>query len=215
MKKLSFSLSILFIVFTVLPSSAQIRLGVIGGLNLANFDIDPSIEGAEFKNRSAFGFGGVFDYGLNGSISFHVEPMYLQKGSKAMLKAAGIEARDYEFKLAYIELPVMLKYSFGLENIKPYIMIGPTVSYLLSSKVTVTKGDDSIEEDRKDKTKNIDFGLGFGGGVSISMGNNSIFVEARYAPGLTNINDDPNDPDTEIKTKGIQIFAGITFPIGK
>lgn len=58
----------------------------------------------------------------------------------------------------------------------------------------------------------LDLGLGFGGGVSMPMGNNTIFIEARYSLGLTDINDDDFD-DTKIKTKGFQIFAGITFPL--
>ena len=70
------------------------------------------------------------------------------------------------------------------------------------------------EDDIKDDVKNIDFGLAFGGGVSLPMGNKTVFVEGRYSLGLTDINDD-SDPDADkIKTKGIQIMAGITFPLG-
>lgn len=50
------------------------------------------------------------------------------------------------------------------------------------------------------------------------MSNNSIFLEARYTLGLINIFDNPDEqdnPDAELKTKGIQIFAGITFAMGK
>jgi len=73
--------------------------------------------------------------------------------------------------------------------------------------------DDMEEQDIKDDIKSIDFGLAFGGGVSLPMGNNTVFVEGRYSLGLSDINDDSSD-DTEIKTKGIQIMAGITFPLG-
>ena len=103
----------------------------------------------------------------------------------------------------------MLKFAFGSSDTKPYVMAGPTVGYLLSAKVKDPDG----EEDIKDDIKNIDFGLAFGGGVSLPMGNNTFFVEGRYSLGLSDINDDPND-DTKIKTKGIQIMAGITFPLG-
>jgi len=43
-------------------------------------------------------------------------------------------------------------------------------------------------------------------------------VMLKYAFGLINIfvkPDDPGSPDAELKTKGIQIFAGFTFPLGK
>ncbi len=108
----------------------------------------------------------------------------------------------------------MLKYAFGTGDTKPYIMAGPTIGFNLSAKQKITLGSDSDEEDIKDDISSTDFGLGFGGGVNFHTGNNSIFVEVRYNIGLTNINDDSDDPDTEIKTKGIKIFAGIIFPLG-
>ena len=45
------------------------------------------------------------------------------------------------------------------------------------------------DQDIKDTSKDIDFSLGFGGGVSFPFGNNSFFVEGRYFLGLDNIND--------------------------
>jgi hypothetical protein len=50
--------------------------------------------------------------------------------------------------------------------------------------------------------------------VSFPAGNNAIFVEGRYALGLINLNNDLEDHDTTIKSKGIQFMAGITFPLG-
>ena len=209
MKKMSVFLVVLLALCMVLPAKAQVNLGVLGGLNIANVSVDPLEEGLDLSSRTAFGFGGVLDFGLNESVALHLEPMYLQKGTKAV--ADGV---DIEFKVDYLEVPVMFKYAFGTSETKPYIMVGPTIGFNLNAKMKVSAGGFSDEEDIKDEIKSIDFGLGFGAGVSLAMGNNSIFVEARYAIGLTNINDDPDDPDTDIKTKGIQIFAGITFPLG-
>ena len=211
MKKMSVFLVVLLALCMVLPASAQMNLGVLGGLNLANLSWDPEMEGLDLSNLIVFGIGGVLDYNLNESVAFHLEPMYLLKGCKGEGEVYDIKV---EVKLAYLEVPVMLKYSFVANDIKPYIMAGPTIGLNLSAKQKITASGVSVEEDVKDDAKNIDFGLGFGAGVSLPMGNNSIFVEARYALGLTNINDDPDDPDTNVKTKGIQIFAGITFPLG-
>ncbi len=208
MKNMVIFLVVFLTVFTVLPASAQVNLGVLGGLNLASCDVDP-LEEMEISNLTAFGFGCVLDYSLNEFITLHLEPMYLQKGTKG-----DWEMFELEFKLAYIEIPVMLKYAFGTSEIKPYVIAGPTIGYLLSGTMKMSGDGYSEEEDIEDETKSLDFGLCFGAGVSVPMSNNSIFLEARYALGLTNINDDPDDPDTDVKTKGIQIFAGITFPIG-
>lgn len=203
MKKMSMLLVLSFMLCMVLPASAQMDVGVLGGLNLANLSVDPGI-GADLKTRTGFGFGGVLGIGLGEMFSLEFEPMFLQKGAKA--EAGGT---DGKIKADYLEVPVMLKVPFGQGNVKPYVMAGPQVGYLLSAKVEAG----GQEQDIKDDVKSIDFGVAFGAGVGIPAGNNTVFIEGRYALGLTDVNDDSNDP-TEIKTKGIQIFAGITFPLG-
>ena len=220
MKKMTVSLLVLLALCMALPASAQVNLGVLGGLNLANLDVDPEPETWKKKsNRTAFGFGGVLDYSLNESIALRLEPMYLQKGAIIEDTGEGNMIYEIEWKGAYLEIPMLVKYSFGASDIKPYIIAGPTIGFNLSAKAKFTMGDFSEEDDVKDDTKSTDFGLGFGAGMSLPMGNNSIFIEARYALGLTNIEDgsqsDPEDnTESETKTKGIQIFAGITFPLG-
>ncbi len=72
--------------------------------------------------------------------------------------------------------------------------------------------------------KSTDFGLGFGAGVSFPAGNNSMFIEGRYALGLTDVakagvvegmgGQLTVDDDVDIKTGGILLMAGITFPLG-
>jgi len=199
MKKMSVFFALLSTLFIVMPVKAQVHLGVSGGLNLANVNVDPD-DGIDFSRLTAFGLGGVLDYGLSENVTLRFEPMYLQKGTTRF---------GADVKLAYLEVPVMFKYAFGTSNTKPYIMAGPTFGFNLSAKI---KADE--EQDIKDEIKSVDFGLVLGAGVSLPMGNNSLFLEARYALGLANINDAPDDPDLDIKTIGIQIFAGITFPIG-
>ena len=208
MKKMSILVGALFTLITVLPANAQVNFGVIGGLNLANLSVDPD-DGVDLSNRTAFGIGGILSFGVGETLALQLEPMFLQKGAKLKLSDLGFTL-EAEIKVSYIEVPAMLKFAFGSGDTKPYVMAGPTVGYLLSAKVK----DDMEEQDIKDDVKNIDFGLAFGGGVSLPMGNNTLFVEARYSLGLSDLNDDPDDPDTSIKTKGIQIMAGITFPLG-
>ena len=208
MKKMIILVVALFTLIAVLPANAQVNFGVIGGLNLANLSVDPD-QGVDLSNRTAFGIGGVLSFGVGETLALQLEPMFLQKGAKLKLSEQGFTL-EAEIKVSYIEVPAMLKFAFGSGDTKPYVMAGPTVGYLLSAKVK----DDMEEQDIKDDVKNIDFGLAFGGGVSLPMGNNTLFVEARYSLGLSDINDDPDDPDTSIKTKGIQIMAGITFPLG-
>jgi opacity protein-like surface antigen len=228
MNKFNLLLVVLLALFIALPAGAQHRIGVIGGLNLANFSTDPDPVGFDFKNLTAFGVGGVLDFRLAENVALHLEPVYLQKGTKAEGRiddpGVGPFNIDLKEKVNYLEIPAFLKLAFGTSTTKPYLMAGPTLGFRLSAKQTGTISvggfEEKIDEDIKDTRKSIDFGLGFGAGVSFPAGNNSIFVEGRYALGLTDVNDepvDPEDPDapkTKIKTKGIQLMAGITFPLG-
>jgi len=204
MNKMSLLLVLFWTLGMVSPASAQVHVGVLGGLNLANLSVNPD-EGVDWSKRTVYGFGGVLAYDLSESVGLYLEPMYLQKGTEG----TNAEGTDIIAKLTYIEVPVLFKYAFGASNTKPYLIAGPSISFNLSAKVEDKSTSTEIDVD--DRFKSVDFGLGFGAGVSLLIGNNSIFVEARYALGLSNINDDPDIPDTNVKTKGIQFFAGITF----
>ncbi len=208
MKRVYCFLGIVLLVFMLVPVNAQTSLGFIGGLNLANVSIDPDMD-VDWKNLNGLAAGGVLDFQLGDAASIRLEPMYLQKGTMA-------EEGDnkLEYKANYLEVPVLLKYALGSGEAKPFILAGPSIGYLLDAKLKATEGSESMEMDIKDVTKSIDLSLNFGAGFLVPLGKNSCFITARYALGLTNANDDPEDSETDIKTRGIQFLAGITFPLG-
>jgi hypothetical protein len=210
MKKLSLVVVLLLAVLMIGSASAQTRLGGAFAFNLANMSADPEtiqIEGlgavpVNYKSRTGIGFGGVVDLGLSENVTLHMEPMFLQKGSK--IEAGGGFTGELKAKTSYIEVPVLFKFALGTSTTRPYVMAGPTLGLLLSAKID--------DVDVKDDLKSIDFGLAFGGGVSIPAGNNSVFVEARYALGLSNVSDMQG---VDLKNRGIQFVTGITFPVGQ
>jgi opacity protein-like surface antigen len=215
MNKFNLLLVVLLALFIALPAGAQHRIGFVGGLNLANVSLDPDPDpGFDLKNRTAFGAGGVLDLRLAENVALRFEPMYLQKGTKVEGNVDAVGKVEQTVKANYLEMPVLVKLALGTSTTKPYLMAGPTIGFLLSAKTITKAAGQEEEEDIKEFVKDIDFGLDFGAGVSFPAGNNAIFVEGRYALGLTNVNDDPDDPDTKIKTKGIQFMAGISFPLG-
>jgi len=159
-------------------------------------------------------------------LGLQVEPAYVQKG--ASIEQTEIEEGNtikIEATLAadYIDIPVLLKASFGDGPVKPYVLAGASVAFLLGDAMleidkTTLNGDDvtsqipSDEREQKIETKSTDFILNFGGGVIIPLGQVNIFIEGQYNLGLTDVNDEPDDI-TEIKTTGIQIKAGVMFPL--
>jgi hypothetical protein len=205
--------AVLLALCVVVPAGAQVHLGALGGLHMTEFNVDPA-DGGIFPNGLPFGFGGVVDYELSKHTALHLEPMYLRKFPQISEGAPNF--RKVKFQLTYLEVPVMLKYAFGTNHSRPYVMAGPTIGFNLSSSAGFREVGilNSISESWTDmNTKLVDFGLGFGAGVSVMRSNHSILVEARYAFGLTNISNDPNDSYGDLKSRGLQVFTGLTFPL--
>ncbi|MCH7819811.1 MAG: PorT family protein [Candidatus Marinimicrobia bacterium] len=210
MKKLSTAGCCVIIVLAIAiqPIFAQddaMQFGVKVGLNLANLSIDPDTEGFSFDAVTKFGAGGIMLYPLSEVLDLQVEAMYLLKGTKAEFDIFGT-VFELELNLAYLSVPVMVRYNLGSEDTSPYIVVGPEFGFLLSAKSKF----DGEEEDIKDELKSIDLGFNVGAGVSMDMGTMPAFAEVRYSLGLSDINDDPDDDDT-IKTTGIQLFVGMMF----
>ncbi len=189
----------------VIPLQAQWEIGGVIDINLASISVDPEPSSEEYSSRLGFGIGAVVDRPLSGQIDLHTEPMFLQKGAK--IEEDGNEAT---FKIHYFEIPIMFRYTFESSgSVTPYAMAGPSIGLLLSAKADIKNGP---EIDQKDDTKGLDFGFGFGGGVKLPKGDKTFFAEARYVLGLTNIND--VETDSEVKNRGLQVVAGVTFPVG-
>lgn len=214
MKKLSMVAIALLALFTTIPAEAQLHIGLTGGLNLAklNLDPEPAPDEGELSSYTGFGAGGVLDIRLSptGNVFLHLQPMFLQKGSKIKVDLGSLGSAEGKIKLAYLEVPALVKIAFGTSTAKPYIMAGPTLGFLLSAKIS----GEGESEDIKDSFKDVDFGLDFGAGINFPAGSNAIFVEGRYGLGLSNVaKTDPGD-DTKAKNRGIQFMAGVTFPLG-
>jgi hypothetical protein len=230
MKKTATVLIILAALLFMTNGVAQVQLGLQAGANLGNITMDPTQEGLELGTRTGFMFGGMLFYSFSPILGLQVEPAYVQKGATADMS---LTVLDYPAKIEatftadYLDIPVLLKASFGDGPVKPYLLAGATIAFLLGDTklemdkviVTIDGRDEDItseipsdEREEKVETKSTDFILNFGGGVLIPLGQVNIFIEGQYNLGLTDVNDEPDDI-TEIKTTGIQIKAGVLFPL--
>jgi len=225
MKRFICLLVALFALYMVLPTYAQqYYVGVVGGVNIAGMDLNDDGLDREISTRYLVGIGGVFGFSLGKNLFLQLEPMYLQKGGVMEQYAP---SPDLFIKSSFLEVPLFLKITFG-ENIRPYILAGPTVGFLLDSEVKGEISGLTFKADLKNILKRIDFGIGLGAGVSFSLGKSSVFLEGRYTFGLSNINKggtvefesgsiaitDEIEEHDELSTKGFQIMIGFTFPIG-
>jgi hypothetical protein len=122
---------------------------------------------------------------------------------------------EVKLKGDYIEIPVLLKINIPIEGSKvhPHVYAGPAVAFKASCKIEASiAGGTSASVDCEDAgllIKSTDFGVAFGGGVSVDVGGAEVGVDVRYTLGLTSVDDEP-DPYS-IKNKVISIMGTVGF----
>ena len=79
-------------------------------------------------SKTSFHIGGVVEIPISDSFSVQPELLYSSQGAKAESSFGG----DVDFKLSYLNLPIMAKY-YVAENFS--LEAGPQVGLLLSAKV--------------------------------------------------------------------------------
>lgn len=227
MKRIMTLYTIMIISLLMNTAYAQWSIGILGGPNFADLEInivDNTITDYDVQSRTLFGVGGFFGIYLNEYLSIQLELMYVEKGG--VFTQPSIP--DMRIKSNQIELPLILKAGIG-ENIRPYIIGGVFLSFVLDATVETELAGLSLEGDLTEILKKTEFGAVFGTGISIPVWKGSAFIEGRYTLGLTNLNKGGNinltngnllvagpqtDPQDEIKTMGIQIMLGYQLPLG-
>ena len=172
---------------------AQFGLGIKAGPNFASQNSsggDPGFE-PDFKNITALHAGIYMNYFFGETIGIQPEILFSQKGSK-------VQDIDLENKLTYIDIPILLRFQF-LEILN--IHAGPQFSFLTSAKSVYSGGSFDI----KDDLRSLETSLAFGAGVDLPLRLN---VTARYIIGLTNIADDTDFDDIELKNSMFQLSLG-------
>ncbi len=210
MKNLFLLSLIVLLTLFIPPLNAQVHLGLQAGANLADVTMDPTQSGVETSMSDGFMFGGILIYSFTPVLGLQVEPAYVQKGAVVDVSQT-VEGLTLKTKATltadYLDIPVMLKASFGDGPAKPYLLAGASVAFLLGDAIL-----EIDEREEKLETKSADFILNFGGGVVVY----NVFIELQYNLGLLDVSDEapePGEVDMTIKTTGFQIKAGVLFPL--
>jgi hypothetical protein len=199
------------IVLTYSTSYSQLNFGLFGGLNSSNF-----VGSAEFERSNNFNFGGLLEIEFNKTFSVLLEPQYLQKaGIRKMVSIILNQEWNWNWQLNYIEIPILAKAGFGNYVIKPYLIAGPSVGFLLSANFEF--GD--MKYDVQNLIKTTDFSLLLGAGLMYSWHSINLFIDARYLIGTKDIFEGGGLPSGMIldnidnKSRCLQFLAGLSFPI--
>lgn len=199
MKKVTGLVLIILMAFIAVPAKSQLKFGVKGGLNISSVHLNSDILKAD--NVTGFQIGPMIEttipligVGLDAAI------LYSQKGMDVKSETG----TSPNVKTDYIDVPVNLKWKFGLPIIKGYLAAGPYIGFRV--------GGDKFWEIPGSvvgqvKAKNFSAGLNFGAGVELIS---HLQVGINYGLGLTD-NYSAEKYDLNAKNRGWSVTAAILF----
>jgi len=190
MKKILIGL--VFICVAGIAGAQKVAWGIKAGANITNFT------GGNFDNvdkKALIGFhGGIFVGFRFGAFTPQPEVYVSSAGAK-------FENADSSFKLVYLSVPVMLKYT---NSVGFYFEGGPQVGFKLSENVSnQTVGN---------LAKNLDFSAVAGIGIQTKKG---LGLYVRYIGGLSKVGDFVETQTVHPDFKNSIIQIGVTIPLNK
>jgi len=192
-------LGVLLAAGSAAPARAQgLTLGFRGGVSVASASLDV---GQTFDKTNRTGFaGGVFLNLDAGMLGFQVGAEYVQKGVDL-----DIANTVSQLSLNYVEIPAVLKLGIPLGLVKPSVFGGVGLG--------LNAGCDNSGADCADQVKSTDFSGIAGADVALYLGGISLWADARYHFGLSNINE-PSAVVQDLKNRNWTLQAGIGFTLG-
>lgn len=183
--------------------------------------------------KTGFQGGGYATLHVNERFAVRLEALYTMKGGKGDTSGS-LDVFDSSnnflgtldiggtntLSLDYFEIPILAVVSFPAGASSTFeIFAGPGVAFMSSakakSKVTASfQGDTQTQSqstDASDGFKGTDFVGVLGAGMSFQVGAQALFLEARWTPGFTEIDDTGTGQDW--KNNGFAISAGVGFPL--
>jgi Outer membrane protein beta-barrel domain len=195
MKKIVGVIVITLLALVVLPAKAQLRFGVKGGLNISSVHFNKDL--VDRDNVTGFNIGPMIEgtVPLIG-VGFDAAVLYSQKG-------IGLKA-EKDIKNDYIDIPVNLKWKFGLPILKGYLTAGPYVGFRVGGEKF---WDLPTAIGGQLQAKSFNAGLNFGAGVEVIK---HLQVGFNYALGLTE-DYSASKIDLNGKNRGWSVTAAILF----
>lgn len=204
---------------------AQVRVGIKGGLNVANITNTNSGNVDDSKSLTSFHIGAIADLPLSEVISFQPGVFYTGKGSK--LERGDENSTTYfrsETNPRYIEIPLNFVGKIPLgEQTKIFLGVGPYAAfgvggqnkYTFRTPITETSGEADIKWDDDtpfndddpnqgyDKYKRFDYGGNILAGVEFG----NFLLSAQYGLGLGKILSGADDSSDDKSKNRVWSFS--------
>ena len=189
MKKIVGFVLFALMMLMAIPAQSQIRFGLKGGVNISSIHFTNLPKNLKSDNVTGFQIGPMIEAMVPmAGLGVDAAVLYSQKGSD-------------EFKTDYIDVPVNLKWKFGLPIIKAYVAAGPYIGFRVGGDKIWDVVGDQLE------AKSFSAGLNFGAGVELVK---HLQVGINYGLGLTD-NYSAKKIDLKGKNRGWSITAAVLF----
>jgi hypothetical protein len=199
---------------TLNVANAQTMIGIKGGLNLSssfNFSADSLKKQFDPNNIKGYLFSIPIEIPIGKRWAVQTEIGFLQKGYKSyksITSGTSTLKQELEQLRNYADVPFMLKYHRKLGPITVYGNAGPSFSYAISGKQSTTETSQTGAVTTtgtlnfSDGSGRWDYGINYGGGITLNIGIGKIALDGRFMDGLKNLKAivaDPNAASTYSK----------------
>ena len=197
----------------------QVKLGVIGGLNFANFsgddieDLDDA--GYDIEGRTLGHIGIIGNATVSQNLALQGEIAFSMNGSK--WEGTYYDEYVYEYDTTWkhsinmLQVPVSAIYTVNLPELafKPYLGAGLSASIPISSGFSVELGgqDEDFDYDDENFAELSSFVLGYQ--LNLGMEYDKYFCELRYERSITPVFD--NKYIDDVFYKNIKLLVGFRF----
>ena len=203
MKKMRLT-AVVVMLAIVTAVSAQMSLGIKGGVNMSNLVYDDDVN--DKNPKIGFNIGLAADYEFAPSVALQTGLFFTTKGYKF-----DSESVDYTENLMYVQLPVHLAYKIDvMPGTRVVLHAGPYAAYGVGGSRKLDVGElgsmdvDKIFGDGAFQYKPFDAGLGFGVGAEFG----AILVDLGWDMGLVDIS---NSDNGSVKNQNAYLSVGYKF----
>jgi hypothetical protein len=204
-------LALIFLILSISYTSAQIRVGVFGGVNSTNFNGDnpPS---ASFTSDYGYNVGASADFYLSEDIAINIQPLYSSQSTTLQydVRYQYDKFDSITVTNTYFEIPVNVK--IIANNRMAYVTAGLSLAIPLSSIAKNNRNGN--KEDIIERYETYVIHANFGVGIQFFIGRPMLFVELRYSQSLTNLTQliiQEVEIKNKLKSNGLHLQTGILF----
>ncbi len=189
--------------------SSSIWLGAHAGVDIGSIVTIPADPVDQvITSSTGIAIGAEADYWITDNWGISTGFAYVQKGANDNLNG-----NPFVLDYRYLQMPVLLKATFGSDPVKPYLFAGPEIGLKLSGKqIGKISGRDSTVDLTDSLMPKFNIGILLGAGITYQINlETMLFLEAGYDHGLSNIT--PTDNNPAVTTRDIRASLGILFRI--